>query len=238
MNVLRNIYDNMIINNLQKINQNGFQYDNLLTNEYDKRYCQAVFSIPLLKNSFLTKKFYELLNLLDNEFDGVTYHIDNNKYVSKGTFHFTFIQQLSFSSFVELPNDIMEQHHILLSNILKSYLPFKIYFNKLIAVPNGLVLCGYADIDINMLRDTYRQECEDNNLDIHEPYYQNIIHSTLFRFKKQINSSKDFLDKYEHYLNNEIDYGYIIIDHFNIGHGTWKLNKNEIKINYFIKNDS
>ena len=80
----------------------------------------------------------------------------------------------------------------------------------------------------------YREKCKSANLEIKEPYYNNIVHATLFRFTKKLDPTI-FMKKFEYYLNNNINYGYVTIDNFNIGYGTWKLNSNEIVINHTIK---
>ena len=232
---LENIYYIMKNNNLDKINKDGFQYDNQLLQKKDDRYCQAIFSIIPKQNSHFTKEFDTLFELLSGENVGIVYKVNNDNYKSAGTFHFTFLQQLSFANFEELPENILAKHYDILKSILK--LPFKIMYNKVIAVPSGLVLCGEADIDINKMRNDYRQKCKENNLVIIEPYLNNIVHSTLFRFVNKVNTT-EFLKKYEYYLGKDIDYGYVIIDHFHIGKGTWKLNPNEIVINYSIRNYS
>ena len=225
------IYNKMITHNLQKIQCNGFNYDPLLICEKDNRYCQAIFSIPTQNNTYFTNDFYLLQNALSLESNGITYHIDNTNLNNAGTFHFTFIQQLSFNHYYDMYPNMIEKCYSSLQKILQNILPFKIHYNRLIAVTNGLVLCGNASIDINYIRDEYRNECEINNIPLIEPYYLNIIHSTLFRFTNHQNY-EEILNKYDHYLNNEIDYGYIVIDHFNFGKATWKVNCNEIEIDF------
>ena len=145
------------------------------------------------------------------------------------------MQQITFNSYYEMDKKIIDKSCELLNNIMKKYLPFKIIYNKLILVQNGLVLCGNATIDINSLRDEYRNICKINNIPLIEPYYLNIVHSTLFRFTNEQNA-KLFVEKYKYYLDNDIEYGYIIIDHMNVGKATWKVNWNEIEIINVIKN--
>jgi len=226
----------MKTNNLNNIFANGFTFDEKLLIEKDDRICQAIFSIFNNKSIQLTNNFNLLYELLLSEKDsGIVYQIDNENHISNGSMHFTFLQQLSFASFYYMTNDELEKHYKILKEIL--VLPFTIKFNRLIAVPIGLVLCGEADIDINELRNKYRKACKDNGLSIIEPYFNNIIHSTIFRFTSPVNV-KEILDKFNYFLNNAIDYGCVTINHFYMGKGTIKLNRNEILIDYIIKNDS
>jgi len=237
---MHNIYNKMKINNLKKISDTGFNHDPKLNCEIDDRYCLAVFCVPNNNNTYFTETFYELQKMLSNE-NGTTYYIDNKNYFNCGTFHFTFMQQLSFNNYYDLDKDIIYKCYEILNNILNKYLPFKIYFDKCIAVTNGFVLCSTnSSININDLRDEYRYECKKNNLPLIEPYYLDIIHSTLFRFtdKLTLEESQNFLNKYKYYLENDLEYGYIVISHLNIGSATWKVNENEIKIDHTIKNDS
>lgn len=236
------IYDIMIKNNIQKINENGFNYDEKLMLDCDNRYCYAIFAIPNKDKTHFTDIFYDLLNDLSKDNNGITYHANNNgityhannNHHNKGTFHFTFMQQLTFNNYKDLPKTLTDKYHNILTLLLKKHLPFTIRYNKLIMVPNGLVLCGDASININQLRDEYRKICNDDNLLLIEPYYLNIIHSTLFRFIKKVDNVDDFMSKYGRYVDKEYDFGYIIIDHFNIGKATWKVNPNEIIIDQVI----
>lgn len=184
---MNNIYDEMIKNNLKKINEFGFNYDPELTCVCDNRFCQAIFSVP--SDAHFTDEFYDLVRLLEKEPNGITYNINNNDFANKGTFHFTFMQQLSFNNYYKLPENIIKKSIDHLSIILKKHLPFTIHYNKLIAVQNGLVLCSSKTININEIRDEYRDVCKLNNIPLIEPYYLNIIHSTLFRFvdKENVN---------------------------------------------------
>jgi|688.fasta_scaffold201970_3 hypothetical protein len=229
---LNEIYETMKINNMNKINSNGFIYDNLLKVLIDNRYCQAIFSMISKKNSFFTKSFDELQKLLISEIDnGILYKLENNDYELFGTLHFTFMQQLSFKDFHILPDEIVKKHSKILKDIL--VLPFKIYFTKIICISTGLCICGYPDININLIRDQYREKCKENNIELNEPYYNNIIHCTLFRFTEKIDHNK-FIEKFKYFLNNDLDYGYVIINNFHMGKGTWKLNNNEIIIDYTL----
>ncbi len=227
------IYETMKINNMNKISMYGLNYDPLLLCECDKRYCLALFTIPNNNNTYLTNEFYLLQNLLSKENVGITYFVGNNN-TNNGTFHFTFMQKIKFDAYNGVSPNIIDKYYNILNNLVKPYLPFKIIYNKLILVQNGLVLCGNASIDINSLRDEYRKECEINELPLNEPYYLNIMHSTLFRFTCATDNKK-FIEKYKHYLDNDIEYGYIIIDHINIGSASWKVNNNEIDIMKIIK---
>lgn len=230
---MNQIYETMKINNMNKINMYGLNYDPLLLCKCDKRYCFALFTIPNNNNTYLTNEFYLLQNLLSKENVGITYFVENND-TNNGTFHFTFMQKIKFDSYYDVSPNIIDKYYDILNNLVKPYLPFKIIYNKLILVQNGLVLCGNASIDINSLRDEYRKECETNGLPLNEPYYLNIMHSTLFRFTCEVDNKK-FIEKYKHYLDNDIDYGYIIVDHINIGKATWKVNNNEIDIIKIVK---
>jgi hypothetical protein len=230
VNIMDNIYNTMIINNLKKINDNGFNYDSNLICDTDKRYCYAIFSIP--NKSHFNPIFYELQNLLGQEQNGITYYINNKNFVSSGTFHFTFMQQLKFDAYYDLPKEKYNKCYDILLKVLYKHLPFTIHYNRLIVVTNGLVLCGESSKDINKIRDEYRYECKINNIPLIEPYHLDIIHSTLFRFTNKEHTN--FLNKYEKYFNKVIDFGYITIDHFNIGKATWKVNLNEISIDNII----
>ena len=220
-------YDTMIESNLERITKSGFAYDASLKCVRDERYCFAVYSN--ISGSHFTDAFYELQTLLSNEECGITFSANNIDHTG-GTFHFTFIQQVTFSQYNshEITPKMVNKCHEILLRILKPQLPFEIHYNKLIAVTNGLVLCSNkCDTDVNYIRETYRAECKKHGLPLLEPYHLDILHSTLFRFT-HLAAPDEFLKKYECYLQNNIDYGYAVIDNFSIGHCTLKMNPNEV----------
>jgi hypothetical protein len=223
----------MIQNNIAKIRSHGFIGDSLLLEETDTRYCQAIFCIPTSDNLFLNSNFYTLLQKLSADSRGITF-CPCNKFSEYGTFHHTFMQQVSFNTYTEWSSEISEQHYQILSEIMKPHFPFRINYRKLIAVPSGLTLCGYPSLDMNQLRSQYRSKCQEMGLLLQEPYFMDIVHSTLFRFTINVPDSAQVFKDYKEYLNRTIDYGYIVVDHYWMGKGTWKINSHEIKTTHKI----
>ena len=217
------IYQSMEIKNQNKIQENGFIYDAQLLEIQDQRKCQAIFCIP--KQIKMTHEYIKLSNLLRNETCGIFYEV-MNKNPTKGTFHSTFFQ---LSGFNETLLYTKEQYKTM-SQILKNIFPcnFQLVYKRLILTPHALVLCGYPSIDLNQIRNEFRKKMNEYSIPYHEPYVSNTAHTTIFRFTQL--PYHNFKQKYLEFLNTEIIFGEITVDHYHIGVGSWKLNPFEIDI--------
>lgn len=237
---LEEAYRNMKNRHMLTVSILGIKYDPLLAHQKDERYCQAVFSIPKVENCKMTDKFDKLIKLLGMEESGITYYI-NNREPSQGMFHFTFFQQLGFADFREWTNKQKEEHYFAFKEILEPSIPIGVTYWKLILTQNSLVLCGYPTRSVNKLRQRYRDYCVKNELELKEPYHNDIVHSTIFRFTKPVPDIYQFLSKYEEFLNDDVYYGIVNYELFYMGKATLKLNYHEISMDYTfysVKNDS
>lgn len=224
------IYQEMKLRNSQIIKLNKIKFDSSLKTSYpDKRKCLAMFSF--LKSIQNSKNLEELYSDLSKVKNICLYKIDN-KDPSSGTLHFTLLQILGFYYLdewlldVELRNKLesyIKEKENSLKDILAEILPFRIHYKGVILTPSGLVLCGYPDKNINFIRDKLRLLFSDI---IKEPYYNNIIHSTISRFTDFTDSDfaklKEIEEKY-----SDLYLGYTDIDSMFVGYGTWKLNDYE-----------
>jgi hypothetical protein len=211
------IYDEMRSRNTELVNKSGIKYDKILLNkEPDDRLCLAIFSN--IKNLYLSEIYQDL-----EAINSTCIYYPKNKIPSNGTLHFTLMQLVGFEYFKPLEDPCVLEKII---PIIKGMLPLKIKYKGIILTPTGIVLCGYPDKDINSYRDKIRKELRDI---IRDPYYNNICHSTLCRFTGQVDIQQiqKIEEKYREY-----EFGEIEISSFNIGYGTWKLNKYEIKVLY------
>jgi 2'-5' RNA ligase len=220
---LENIYNEMKARNNALIEKNGLGHDDKLVNKEDNRYCLALYST--FNKAILTDKYEEFIKI--KEFvEHCIYKIDNTDY-RHGNLHFTMLQLVGFNFFnFKDSNEMIDEIYKLIKNEICKYLPIKICFNGIIVVPTGIVLKGFPDKNINELRDNIRTILRINNVNIKEPYYNNIVHSTLVRFNHQIDYSeiKKYIENYEN-----VSFGEVIINEFILGHGTWKLNNYELE---------
>lgn len=222
---MTHIYSSMIKRNNKLIQQYGFSLDQQLKVLLDTRYCQAIFS-PII-NFHFTKTFEDLIKILPIT-KGVLYVPNNINYINQGTLHFTFMQIESFEKFSNRNINVIEQYFDIFKKLLHDKITIK--YNQLVLTQKGLLLCGESDTNINEIRDSFRTECEKNKLSLFEPYINDIVHSTLFRFCEI--PSEEEINKLRYYLDNKIDYGIVTLTTFHLAQATWKVNKNEINIQF------
>ena len=98
-----------------------------------------------------------------------------------GTLHFSFINIISFDKFLINEGYIdtnYQNYNSILNDIFE---PFKIYWKGLIAIPTGICMVGFPDIDINTKRSIFRDKINESKLKFDERYKSDIVHSTILR---------------------------------------------------------
>jgi hypothetical protein len=216
---MKKIYKELKERNLNLIKNNGIKYDSMLKYKDDPRKCLAIFSqINDIKHTCDLKYLYSDLEKIGKN---CIYYINNSDY-DRGYLHFTLLQLVGFDY---IDNIIIDDLTIFdkIIPIVRELLPLKIKYKGIAIIPTGIILCGYPDKEVNLIRDKIRKILKHF---IREPYYNNIVHSTICRFteKLDINLLNSLKEKYENTF-----FGTIKIESFDIGYGTWKLNNYEIK---------
>lgn len=113
--------------------------------------------------------------------------------------------------------------------------PFVIKFRHLMVVKTGILLAGYPTEDLNKFRTALRKNLENSGLEFHEPYLNDICHSTLVRFADPL-SDIDMVTV-EKLLRDYGDcrFGEISVNSFRLGPSSWKMRREELKMFREIK---
>ena len=208
------IYKNMRESNINNINNLGLNIDPKLTVK-DNRRCLGVSTS--LNSKFFNNDFRLMLKDLEKSFKNQIIYDDSDK--NSGTLHFSFINIISFDKFYNNENYINKNYDNYKLIIDEIFEPFKIYWKGLIAIPTGICMIGFPDIDINEKRDMFRKNINKKNLKIYERYKSNIVHTTLLRLSKEEGKEKilNFCKKYENKY-----FGLSEINDIKIVKGSWK----------------
>ncbi len=211
------IYTEMIDRNKKLILSSGFSPDEKLKNEIDDRRCLAVFCHH--PSFHFSTDFYEIINSLPSEM-GVKYCTPEKE--GCGILHWSFLQILKFGSdeIKGLSDEIFSKYFEILQNIFNGVKPFEIEYTRVITTPNGILISGECSIDVNYLRDNFREEVKKSNLPLIEPYYTNIYHTTIFRFTES--PPENF------YLEKNLFLGRATIGSISLGLATWRMLSDEI----------
>lgn len=209
------IYSEMIERNKNLI-KNKFSFDPLLREEKDTRMCYAAFCYnPSFEFSQEYKDFISSLNVDI----GIIYSPQS----SEGVLHWSLLQIIKFEDehLNNLSGEISEKYFSILREIFSSVPPFEINYNRIITTPSGLLMAGECSIDVNFLRDRFRARIREEKLELIEPYYNNIYHSTIYRFTSS--PPKDF------YVEIKKD-GLVKckIHSLTLGLATWRMLRSEV----------
>lgn len=206
---LDNLYDEMKLRQI-KLNQ----YDEEILNPYDTRKCLAVFD---LTKNMMSNNFNSLLNDLDKlKSCGVLFKPDNNN-KQYGYLHLTLMQLISFDKFKhDYMTSNLEKYKTIISKYIKNII-IRVRYRHLIVVSNGILICAYPDTNINNIRENIRRDILESKLELHEPYKNNICHSTLFRFTRQLTNDEihllmEIIKKYDNTDLGEVVYDSFITD--------------------------
>jgi hypothetical protein len=226
MNNLESIYQEMNIRN--KISTENIIIDSTIQdlNSYKNNYCYAIYSLNnfILYPSWI--RLIEWLNSFIND-EAIIYNLIPEK--TDGMLHQTLLQILSFKESIKYTsidiNKSLEECKNILNNNNKH---IKIIYRGLVFTKTGLAIRGFPYIEndynyIMNLRKTIENELKTKQLPCDIPYFNNILHATLLRWKKMpsdfiINKLNDEINKWEECIIGELR-----INNWTIGKATWKM---------------
>jgi len=237
--VLENIYKLMNIKN-KSSTLNDIIYDSTLNNNdsYKDIYCYAIYSLNnwYLNNSW--RRLNDWLNKIVPKDNVVFYNVHpiNNE----GRLHQTLLQIIDFKNSNKYTKEDINKSLEICKNIIENNgFYMRIIYRGLVFTKTGIALAGYPydsrDYDKLMtLRHTIESKLFSLNLPCSIPYKNDILHSTLLRWKSPI--SQDILDL----LNNSIHrwdecvFGELRISNYLIGKASWKMLDHEREVQYNI----
>jgi hypothetical protein len=227
--VYSRIYSEMKSRNQKLLEEKGPQYDPLL-NSIDYRRCLAIYSFGQFDMNSTFYHFIDKVFKLFPEQDVYTINAHNDPRFhnnDKPRLHHTFLQLVTFSESQHI--DSYLKHIDFFENLISSIPIYEIYFYKLILVPTGLLMVGIPTVDLNQHRDRIRKAMLEHGVPIMEPYKNDIVHSTLFRFpsapsEEQLKKLKKLVDLY-----SDTFFGKATIDQLSISRCSWKMAPRELE---------
>ena len=186
-------------------------------------YCTAVWTMGKWSP---TPHYHNLLEKLESRKDrGIVFDIRG----LAGCLHWTLFQTQTFPIETLATPSIIENGHII-KDILRKSPSISLNFKGISKTRFGLFLCGYSTVNINGIRDIIRKRIAD----IKEPHPQDIYHSTLFRYTKQL-SGTDFEEE-QQWLSQLVeeyadkDLLELVPQTWEYGFGTWRQLDSERKV--------
>lgn len=236
---MESIYNELIQRNELEIKSNGFGFDPLLLKENDERRCLAIYNNDtMMRYSALD----ELRHFCCDKFpQDVTFGCDGreeNDNALLGHLHHTFMQVVSFS----------QAHLVDIYNVKKIVsvlrdlnIPrYSVTFNMLAVVKSGLIMLGIPSIDVNRYREEFRETMSVLGLPMLEPYKNDIVHSTLFRWSheptcEETNRLFEIVQKYNQ--SDKEPLAFLKVDSFTVSKASWKMKPRELRCEHTVQVD-
>lgn len=221
------IYSEMLSRNVKSVESNGTGFDEILLGEEDNRRCWASYAFFTEPLAQFSDAFHELSSTLSTLFPTHVLYRPFPQEPSAARLHYTYMQHIGFDDFPDIkPSEKMIS---LLGRTLESSLgPFSITYVGLIPLRSGIVMIGFPSTDVNSSRSILRSLCQREDMDLREPYLNNIVHSTLLRFTSPLDSSQlaQLFKICEEYRVRFL--GKAMVTSFSYGPASWKMSVEEL----------
>mmetsp|Transcript_48511 Transcript_48511/g.94832 ORF Transcript_48511/g.94832 Transcript_48511/m.94832 type:complete len:532 (+) Transcript_48511:111-1706(+) len=220
----------------------------------DERRCFAISSvIDESVNTTWTKEYHKLEERLRDEFGkyGVLFSqtpsFDCNdkssnrrdKSGSGGQLHWTLMQLVGFNDYdAEVAPEESKFTSDQYVDCIRDSLTVggldtsvDVTYIGVIAVATGLLMIGVPSSDVNHARDAIRNRLSRRDLPLHEPFVNDIVHSTIFRVTGDPSTHPPDLHTRLLDLASEFEHsvlGTVALDRFQVGSASWRMLREEV----------
>jgi len=187
-------YTNMWNYALERFEDNAFEYDKLIDSVKDYRFGVTLVAKP---SGIVEQNVMGMLeDLRKTEPDQYYYPAEDQ--------HVTVLSIISCYDGFKLKNINTEDYINVIAQSLKNVHSFPIRFEGITASPSCIMIQGFADNEIETIRENLRKNFKNSNLEtsIDKRYQIHTAHSTVVRFKNQIKHTAAYIEKlikYRHY---------------------------------------
>lgn len=220
--MLEEIYDKMKQRNYAWLAENVWRHDPLLSKQHssrDHRRCVAVVAEGHWEEGRDWHKIKDFLQQC----------LESGKWISP-VLHHTFIclRPWGYVGSYDNPKDLEEFNTV--KEILETKLKggYQVFFDRVLPVSTGFVLCGRPSIDINQIRSMLREEGFVQG----ERYLLDICHMTLLRNISKVTQveQKHLLKLMQSDLGEKGDFLTLSVNSMHICESSWCMRESEYKI--------
>lgn len=213
-------YETLYKESVVKIAKGDYQVDPLIDANEDNRFGITLLLRPSdeVKNKIQT--FLKDLSKVEPE----QYYYENSD------IHITIMSIISCYDGFDLKNINLEDYNQIIRNSLAGFQPLQIHFKGITASPSCLMLKGFMDTDsLNVLRDNLRENFKATNLEqsLDKRYAIQTAHSTVVRFRKELQYKDEFLALVEKYKN--YDFGTFKVSALELVYNDWYQRKSLVR---------
>lgn len=225
---LKEHYNKLYNDSINKISSNNFVLDTLIDSKNDNRLGLTLLVRPtdIIKSNI--SRFIEKVQ----EIDPAQY------YYPQSDMHITVLSIISAFDGFDISNIQVYEYIEILDSIISKYRKFNIQFKGITASPSCIIIQGFPEKDIlNNIRNDIRKSFKDSNLfnSIDSRYELITAHSTVIRFKNKLINIDKYLNLLDEY--REYDFGSFEVSALELVHNDWYHKKQNTKlIKKFILN--
>jgi hypothetical protein len=188
-------------------------------------HCYATYA---LGNWYLLPSFRRLMERMKGILGDNVYFYTPEPTGDQGQLHLTLLQHHSFKTAATVEPDLVERVALSVKKLLEiNPRAYSIQYRGLVWTSSGLALCGYPEdprdyANLLQLRKSIEISLAVEGLPYDIPYDNDIVHSTLFRWKKM--PSRDMLERLEaeRFRWAECVFGNIHVNSWIVGRGSWR----------------
>lgn len=189
---LKEHYDKLYQDSIQKIQSDSYQVDKLIDSDNDKRFGITLLFRPDNPVKANIQKFLSEIRLIE----------PNQYFYRDSDLHVTVMSIISCYEGFNLSQIRIEDYVKTIKKCLRGMNCFKIEFNGLTASPSCLMVQGFLENNtLSQIRDNLRINFKNTDLEqsIDKRYAIQTSHSTIFRLKNRLSDKENFLGKVNEY---------------------------------------
>ncbi len=218
---LKEHYDNLWKQSLEKFNRHAFEFDDLIDSEDDNRYGVTLLARP---SDQVKQKIAELL-------DSIRPVAPGQYYYPQSDLHLTVLSIISCYPGFTLDQIDKSKYKEIVQSAIDPISPFRIRFRGLTASPSCILIQGFPeDNRLQTLRDRLRNKFKQSDLQhsIDKRYKLQTAHITAIRFKEPFADAKAFVKTVANLRN--IDFGSCEINQLELVANDWYQQKDKVEL--------
>lgn len=209
---LKEHYTKLYKESINNISSGKYKIDNLIDSKFDRRFGITLLIRPSSEVKDKIQKFIDELKKAD----------PNQYYYPNTDIHITIMSIISCYEGFDVEKIDLSKYIELIKKCLPINENIKIQFKGLTASDSCIMLRGFMNNDIiNEIRGKLRDEFKNSELEqsLDKRYPIRTAHSTIVRFRKELDQKDAFLKKIDDYV--DYDFGTFQIDKIELVYNDW-----------------
>ncbi|MFI1772499.1 mutarotase [Thalassobellus citreus] len=217
---LKEHYNNLYTESIQKISNNNYQIDDLIESSLDKRFGITLVIRPSIEVKNEIQKFLNEIKSID----------PNQYYYQNSDIHITVMSIISCYDGFKLENIKQSEYIKIIEESIIKNSNLKIDFKGITASPSCIMVQGFMNNEsLNNIRNNLRENFKNTTLEqsIDKRYSIQTAHSTVVRFKEKLNKKSELLKAVESFKN--YNFGSFSVNNIELVYNDWYQKEKHVK---------